>query len=113
MRISEIDLYHLSGWMNAVFEQVEKQCEEELERESETYRKIIKEEHTLLDQFPFLATLADRGEIAESMELTVEEVRALSRYMALEDDRRAIESVKYYLLGGRGAVEVMELLGIL
>ena len=53
MRISEIDLYHLPGWMNAVFEQVEKQCEEELERESETYRKIIKEEHTLLEQFPF------------------------------------------------------------
>lgn len=49
MWISEIDLYHLPGWMNAVFEQVEKQCEEELERESETYRKIIKEEHTLLE----------------------------------------------------------------
>lgn len=85
MRISEIDLYHLPGWMNAVFEQVEKQCEEELERESETYRKIIKEEHTLLEQFPFLATLADGDEIA---------------------------AMKYYLLGGRGAVEIMELLEI-
>ena len=53
MRISEIDLYHLPGWMNAVFEQVEKQCEEELERESETYRKIIKEEHTSVRSIPF------------------------------------------------------------
>ena len=98
--------------MNAVFEQVEKQCEEELERESETYRKIIKEEHTLLEQFPFLATLADGDEIAESMELTVEEARARSRFLALEDERRGIEAMKYYLLGGRGAVEIMELLEI-
>lgn len=113
MRISEIDLYHLPGWMNTVFEQVEKQCEEELERESETYRKIIKEEHTLLDQSPFLSTLMDGNEIAESMELTVEEVGALSQFLALEDDRRGIEEVKYFLLGGRGTVEIMELLGIL
>ena len=112
MRISEIDLQSSAAWMNAVFEQVEKQCEEELERESETYRKIIKEEHTLLEQFPFLATLADGDEIAEGMELTVEEARALSRFLALEDDRRGIEAVKYYLLGGRGAVEMMELLGL-
>ena len=47
------------------------------------------------------------------MELTVEEARALSRFLALEDHRRGIEAVKYYLLGGRGAVEMMELLGIL
>lgn len=112
MRISEIDLYYLPGWMNAVFEQVEKQCEEELERESETYRKIIREEHTLLNQYPFLSTLADGEEITESMELTVEELKALSRFLALEDDRRGIEAVKYYLLGGRGAVEMMELLGM-
>lgn len=113
MRISEIDLYHLPGWMNAVFEHVEKQCEEELKRESETYRKIIKEERTLLDQYPFLSTLADGDEIAESVELTVEEARALSRFLTLEDDRREIEAMKYFLLGGRGAVEVMELFGIL
>lgn len=112
MRISEIDLYHLPGWMNAVFEQVEKQCEEELERESETYRKIIREEHTLLNQYPFLSTLADGEEITESMELTMEELKALSRFLALEDDRRGIEAVKYFLLGGRCALEMMELLGI-
>lgn len=112
MRIGEIDLYHLPGWMNAVFEQVEKQCEEELERESETYRKIVKEEHTLLDQYPFLSMLTAGDEITEGMELTLEEVRALSRFLALEDDRRAIEAMKYFLLGGRGAVEMMELLGM-
>lgn len=51
-------------------------------------------------------------ETIEGMELTVEEVRALSRFLALEDDRRGIETVKYYLLGGRGAIEMMELLGM-
>ena len=112
MRISEIDLYHLPVWMNAVFEQVEKQCEEELERESETYRKIIKEEYALLDQYPFLSTLTAGDEIAEGMELTVEELKALSRFLVLEDDRRGIEAVKYYLLGGRGTVEMIELLGM-
>lgn len=113
MRISEIDLYHLPRWMNAFFEQVEKQCEEELERESETYRKIVKEEHTLLDQYPFLSMLTAGDEITEGMELTVEEVRALSRFLALEDDRRAIEAMKYFMLGGRGAVEVMEMWGMI
>ena len=113
MRISEIDLYHLPGWMNAVFEQVEKQCEEELKRESETYREIIKEEHTLLDQYLFLSMFTAGNEITEDMKLTVEEARALSRFLALENDRREIEAVKYYLLGGRGAVEMMELLGMM
>lgn len=42
----------------------------------------------------------------------MEELKALSRFLALEDDRRGIEAVKYYLLGGRGAVEMMELLGM-
>ena len=98
--------------MNAVVEQVEKQCEEEVERESETYRKIVKEEHTLLDQYPFLSMLTAGDEITENMKLTVEEARALTRFLALEDDRRGIEAVKYYLLGGRGAVEMMELLGL-
>ena len=112
MRISEIDLYHLPGWMNAVFEQVEKQCEEELERESETYRKIIKEEYALLDQYPFLSMLTAGDETTEGMELTVEEMKALSRFLVLEDDRREIEAVKYFLLGGRGVVEMLELLGL-
>ena len=112
MRISEIDLYHLPGWMNAAFEQVEKQCEEELERESETYRKIIKEEYALLDQYPFLSMLTAGDETTEGMELTVEEMKALSRFLVLEDDRREIEAVKYFLLGGRCALEMMELLGI-
>lgn len=98
--------------MNAVFEQVEKQCEEELERESETYRKIIKEEHVLLDQSSFLSMLTAEDEITEGMKLTVEEARALSRFLELEDDRRGIEAVKYYLLGRRGAVEMTELLGM-
>ena len=112
MRIGEIDMYNLPVWMNAVFNQVEQQCEKELERESETYRKIIEEEHILLDQYPFLSMLTAGDEITENMKLTVEEARALTRFLALEDDRRGIEAVKYYLLGGRGAVEMMELLGL-
>ena len=57
MRIGEIDMYDIPVWMNAIFNQVEQQCEEELERESETYRKIIEEEHILLDQYPFCLCL--------------------------------------------------------
>ena len=113
MRIGEIDMYNLPVWMNAVFNQVEQQCEKELERESETYRKIIEEEHILLDQYPFLSMLTDGDEITKGMKLTMEEVKALSRFIALEDDRRGIEAVQYYLLGGRGAVEMMELLGLI
>lgn len=112
MRIGEIDMYNLPVWMNAVFNQVEQQCEEELERESETYWKIIEEEHILLDRYPFLPILIDGDEITKGMKLTMEEVKALSRFIALEDERRGIEAVQYYLLGGRGAVEMMELLGM-
>ena len=112
MRIGEIDMYNLPVWMNAVFNQVEQQCEKELERESETYRKIIEEEHILLDQYLFLSMLTDGDKITKGMKLTMEEVKALSRFIALEDDRRGIEAVQYYLLGGSGAVEMMELLGM-
>lgn len=47
------------------------------------------------------------------MELTVEEVKALFRFIELEDSRRKNETVKYCLLGWRGVVEMMKLLRML
>lgn len=110
MKIGDIDLYALPKWMNAVFEHVEHQCEGELMHESEIYRRIIEEEKNLLERYPLLSVLSAGDETPHSVELTAEELKAISRFMALEDDRREMESLKYYLMGARGLMEILDLI---
>lgn len=57
-------------------------------------------------------TIADRDEIVEPMNLSLEETKALSRFWALEVDRMSMEMVQMYLLGCRGMWELMELLNL-
>ena len=44
------------------------------------------------------------------MNLSLEETKALSRFLALEGDRRDMENIQSYLLGCRHALEILLLL---
>lgn len=112
MRIGDIDIYYLPKWLEAIFEEAKRTCYEKLEEESEFYRNTLNEVHELLEAHRFLSTIADNDKIKESMNLTLEEVKALSRFWVLENDRMSMEMVQMYLLGCRHMWEAMELLGI-
>lgn len=112
VRIDDIDIYKLPRWLEGIFEEVERICYETLEEESEFYKRVLEETHELLEKYDFLSTIADHDEIRESMNLSITEVQALSRFWLLETDRMSMERVQMYLLGCRHMWELMELLGI-
>lgn len=110
MRIDDIDIYNLPLWLNGIFEEVERICYETLKEESEFYRNVLAEAHELLEKYRFTSTIADGDKIEESLSLSVEEAKALSRFWALETDHKTMEAVQLYLLGGKHIWELLELL---
>ena len=113
MRIDEIDIYNLPRWLHGIFEDVERNCYETLETESEFYRIVLSETQDLLEKYRFLSTIADGDPIEEPMNLSIEEAKALSEFWRLETDRKDMEAIQIYLMGGRHMWELMELLKLI
>jgi hypothetical protein len=113
MKIDDIDIYNLPKWLEGFFENAETVCRDTLEKESEAYRNILSETHDLLEKYRFLSTIADGDTITESMNLSMEEVKALSKFYRLEADRKTIEATQIYLIGAKHMWELMELLKLI
>lgn len=110
MKINDIDLYNLPLWLNGVAEKLEEGCREELEKESDFYNEVLKESGEILDKYRFISTIIDGDTITKPMNLTVSELEALSRFWRLETDRKDMENLQMYLLGGRHMLELLQLL---
>ena len=91
MKIEDIDIYHLPLWACAVVDEIDK----------------------LLFKYPFISKLIDRDEIEEPMDLTLEQTKALSRFLALDADREDYERIQLYLMGCQHTIEVLQLLELL
>ena len=91
---------------------MERICYETLEEVSKFYKEVLDETHELLDKYDLLSTIAENDEIRGPMNLSITEVKALSRFWVLETDRMSMEMVQMYLLGCRHMWEVTDLLGI-
>ncbi len=109
MKLKNFTTYDLPLWLNAAVEELEHRCIEELKEENLFYNEVLEESSKLLKQYRFLSTLSDRDPVTEPMELSLEETKALSRFLILENDRRDMESIQAYLLGFRHALEVLQL----
>lgn len=110
MTLKNFDVHNAPLWLNFVLKEVEQQCWSELKNDSESYQKILAESSDILDEHLFISNIIDGDPITEPMDLSVEEVRALSRFYVLECDRRDLQALEMYLLGCRHALEVMELI---
>ena len=97
-------------WLNGVAEKLEEGCREELEKESDFYNEVLKESGEILDKYRFISTIIDGDTITKPMNLTVSELEALSRFWRLETDRKDMENLQMYLLGGRHMLELLQLL---
>ena len=86
MKIAEIDTDDLPIWMCAVVDTVSENCKKRL-KTSPQYSRIVEESDKLLSQYPFISTLIDRDKIETPMNLTLEQTKALSRFLALDADR--------------------------
>lgn len=98
MDIKNIDIYNLPKWFSDIIEEVDILCEEAL-RSSVSYNKIMEERYSILDKHDFISRLTDDEVVEEPMELTAGEIKALSKFFALEYDKARAESIQMYLLG--------------
>lgn len=64
----------------------------------------------ILDKYRFISTIIDGDTITKPMNLTVSELEALSRFWRVETDRKDMENLQMYLLGGRHMLELLQLL---
>lgn len=110
MKLGDIDIYNLPLWLNGIYEELDKICAEELKKESAFYNQVLEESNKLLGRYQFISTLIGRDEITEPIQLTISEARVLSRFLALDTDRRDMETTQMYIMGGRHMLQLLQLL---
>lgn len=112
MKLKDIDIYNLPRWLNGICEEMEGKCCEELKKESDFYNRVLEESSQLLEEYRFISTLIDRGDIIQPMKLNVSEEKALSRFLVLDSDQRDMEMIQFYLFGIRHALQLLQVLKI-
>ncbi len=110
MDFRNIDIYDLPKWFSNVMQEVDIQCGEVLQS-SVSYNKITDELHHILGENEFISKLVVGEGMEEPLELTAEEVKALSRVFSLEEDRARAENIQMYLLGGGHIFKLLRALG--
>ena len=95
-----------------VVDTVSENCKKRL-KTSPQYSRIVEESDKLLFQYPFISTLIDRDKIETPMNLTLEQTKALSRFLALDADREDYERIQLYLMGCQHTIEMLQLLELL
>lgn len=113
MKMDDIDIYNMPAWMGVLVDKVEEMGRRELSKDSLQYSQMKEESEEILEHFDFISTLIDRDKITCSMKMDVTEVKALSRFLALEYDMEDILRMQMYLMGCRHTLEFLELAGIL
>lgn len=113
MKMSDMDIYHLPEWLGKIVDEIEEKSRKELLKESAQYARMDEESSRILEHFKFISTLIDRDGITAPMDMGITEARALSRFLALENDMEALLRIKIYLVGCRHTVRFLRLVGLL
>ena len=109
MKISDFDIYHLPPLMGMFVDYIENECERLLQ-ESPQFTELQREDHELLDEYPFLNMIADSNGVTKALDLNYAETEALARFCLVEDDINCWKRLQMYLLGIAYAMEIIELL---
>ena len=109
MKISDFDIYHLPPLMGMFVDYIENECERLLQ-ESPQFTELQREDHELLDEYPFLNMITDSNGITKALDLNYAETEALARFCLVEDDINCWKRLQMYLLGIAYAMEIIELL---
>lgn len=113
MKLKDFTIYDTPLWLGMLLEQQEERCQRELERASKEYNEILEEIRKLMDKYPFIEAMADNNEPQGSLELSDEEIKALTRFMYLEGERRSWEGAELYLMGCHDTLGLLQLVGML
>ncbi len=83
MKFGDMDICNLPLWMGHLVDEIQTKCTEAL-LESEQYEQLSKEGSELLETYRFISMLTDRDDILEPLHLSIEEAKALSRFLAVD-----------------------------
>ena len=109
MKISDFDIYHLPPLIGMFVDYLENECERLLQ-ESSQFTELQREDHELLDEYPFLNMITDSNGITKALDLNYAETEALAKFCLVEDDINCWKRLQMYLLGIAYAMEIIELL---
>lgn len=109
MKISDFDIYHLPPLMGMFVDYIENECERLLQ-ESPQFTELQREDHELLDEYPFLNMITDSNGVTKALDLNYAETEALARFCLVEDDINCWKRLQMYLSGIAYAMEIIELL---
>ena len=109
MKISDFDIYHLPPLMGMFVDYLENECERLLQ-ESPQFIELQREDHALLDEYPFLNMITDSNGVTKALDLNYAETEALAKFCLVEDDINCWKRLQMYLLGIAYAMEIIELL---
>lgn len=96
-----LDLLKLESWQMEMVNHAVVEAECKARENYKEYGQIEKEIRGLYARYPFIDALTDRSEITEGRAFSVKELQAISKCLALEDDRRSIEQMELYFKGIR------------
>ena len=108
MKISDFDIYHLPPLMGMFVDYLENECERLLQ-ESPQFTELQREDHELLDEYPFLNMITDSNGITKALDLNYAETEALAKFCLVEEDINCWKRLKMYLLGIAHAMGIIEL----
>lgn len=80
MKISDFDIYHLPPLMGMFVDYIENECERLLQ-ESPQFTELQREDHELLDEYPFLNMITDSNGVTKALDLNYAETEALARFL--------------------------------
>ena len=95
--------------MGMFVDYIENECERLLQ-ESPQFTELQREDHELLDEYPFLNMITDSNGVTKALDLNYAETEALARFCLVEDDINCWKRLQMYLLGIAYAMEIIELL---
>lgn len=108
MKISDFDIYHLPPLMGMFVDYIENECERLLQ-ESPQFTELQREDHELLDEYPFLNMITDSNGVTKALDLNYAETEALAKFCLVEEDINCWKRLKMYLLGIAHAMGIIEL----
>ena len=79
MKISDFDIYHLPPLMGMFVDYLEDECERLLQ-ESPQFTELQREDHELMDEYPFLNMITDSNGITKALDLNYAETEALAKF---------------------------------
>ena len=111
--MKNIDTYDLPIWLQQYWEMIVNNTFHKLLEECRQYKEIYDECEKMLDKHKFISTVMDGDAIKNSIALTDEEVKQLSKYLQMFKDCNELEQMQIYLYGSRDMYYMLKLLEII